>query len=316
METVSSSSAKPVTSTLKKPDDLTRIKGIGPVRQKWLRAHLGINSFAELANLQVDELLDRMKEAGQTVSPEEVESWIVQAKELVRKTAESDPAVSDVSQKTAKKLKNGWTPFASFVVEFQSRKENGDVAFRTSVHHVERDTGEVWPGIAGEQLGQWIETVVDQEIPARQAEAAQELAIQSGKVPEIALARVRVFQPPDGPQIGGLEEGRQFLGMVEGGKPFVMEVALRLSGDVPITVLPSPEQYEVQLYVRNMVTGLDEDVHAMRIEPHQEDDRLVYQVVLPAGGLQSGVYRPSVLIRTLDKRPLYSYIELPLLHVM
>lgn len=60
------------------PDDLTVIKGIGPVVQDKLRA-LGISSFAELARADPDHLFDQLKGA-QPVSKARIQEWIEAAR--------------------------------------------------------------------------------------------------------------------------------------------------------------------------------------------------------------------------------------------
>lgn len=66
----------------KKSDDLTRIKGIGLVKQKWLRESFNIHTFQELAKLSVDEVESRLKTKGHTASKSEIEGWIAQSQSL------------------------------------------------------------------------------------------------------------------------------------------------------------------------------------------------------------------------------------------
>lgn len=66
----------------KKSDDLTRIKGIGLVKQKWLRELFNIHTFQDLAKLSVDEVESRLKSQGHTVSKNEIQGWIAQSQSL------------------------------------------------------------------------------------------------------------------------------------------------------------------------------------------------------------------------------------------
>ncbi|HEY9834281.1 MAG TPA: hypothetical protein V6D26_27260 [Stenomitos sp.] len=66
----------------KKSDDLTRIKGIGITKQKWLRELLNIHTFQDLAKLSVDEVESRLKKQGHTVSKSEIQGWIAQSQAL------------------------------------------------------------------------------------------------------------------------------------------------------------------------------------------------------------------------------------------
>ena len=65
-------------------EDLTVIKGIGPVWQKRLRESLGIRTFADLADLSCADLLSQLEAIGQPLpTMSECEAWISQAQKLV-----------------------------------------------------------------------------------------------------------------------------------------------------------------------------------------------------------------------------------------
>lgn len=73
----------------RKSDDLTKINGIGPVRQEWLRESLDVYTFRDLAVLSVDEIESRLKTEGKIISRSEIEAWIDQAQELALTAASS-----------------------------------------------------------------------------------------------------------------------------------------------------------------------------------------------------------------------------------
>ena len=58
--------------------DLTKIRGIGVVRKRWLNS-LGIHTIADLAQASVDELIAQAKQEGRSLSQEELTDWITQA---------------------------------------------------------------------------------------------------------------------------------------------------------------------------------------------------------------------------------------------
>ena len=66
----------------KQCDDLTKIKGIGLVKQQWLRESLNIYTFRDLASLSVDAIESVLKVEWQTLSRQEIKTWIFQAQEL------------------------------------------------------------------------------------------------------------------------------------------------------------------------------------------------------------------------------------------
>lgn len=121
------------------PDDLLDIKGIGQARQQWLRETFGIKTYADLAQLSVDEIAARLKK-GQIVSHAEIASWIEQARQLAE-GIQPEP-------------EEDWNPFASFVVEYLKSGKTGEI--RTRVHHMEADETMEWRGIDQHDLSTWI----------------------------------------------------------------------------------------------------------------------------------------------------------------
>lgn len=62
-------------------DDLTAIKGLGPVMQRKL-AEIGITSFKHLAEADAQTLTDQLKPSQRTVTKEKVEGWQSEAQKL------------------------------------------------------------------------------------------------------------------------------------------------------------------------------------------------------------------------------------------
>lgn len=83
----------------KKSDDLTRIKGIGLVKQKWLRELFNIHTFQDLAKLSVDEVETRLKTQGHAVSKSEIEGWIAQSQALATADLSSQQFVDSSDKK-------------------------------------------------------------------------------------------------------------------------------------------------------------------------------------------------------------------------
>lgn len=141
---------KKVTRLTQRADDLSRIKGIGPARQRWLNEVLGVYTFADLANLSVDAVHTELK-TGQVVSRSDIAEWLEQAKQLAS------------VQKRQRAPENGWHPVASFVVEYQKNKRTG--AMRTAIHHMEADKTQEWPGVEYNEVCFWMVQQLG-EIPA------------------------------------------------------------------------------------------------------------------------------------------------------
>lgn len=71
---------------------LTRIKGIGPVKQRWLKDSLKISTIRDLATCSVEQIESRLKAQGQTFSRSEIKSWIEQAQKLI----DSEPSAQEI----------------------------------------------------------------------------------------------------------------------------------------------------------------------------------------------------------------------------
>jgi hypothetical protein len=149
--------------------DLTVIKGIGPARQQWLRAAFGIHSLQDLAAITLDEIEAKLKASGQIASRRHISQWLAQAKQLVVAHAEprsvQTAALENNVVTTPPSNNTEWKPFASFVVEFQTRILAGLAAeYRTKAHHIEEDTCANWPGLERTQLCQWLQEQVTTSI--------------------------------------------------------------------------------------------------------------------------------------------------------
>ena len=114
-----------------KTDDLialSKLDGITPSMQRWLRKSFNINSVEELTQISVNTLVFRLEEEGKCCARDEVESWMAQAQELVAQ-------------------KSPWQTSANFVVSLQSRSIGDQIEHRTTVYFIEADRKAIWPGI-------------------------------------------------------------------------------------------------------------------------------------------------------------------------
>lgn len=113
-----------------KCDDLTKIKGIGLVKQQWLRESLNVYTFRDLANLSVDAIESVLKVEWQSVSRKDIKRWIVQARELaadelsLQQFVEFSNAEADAICTFPPGLSQSWEPAVEFVsVETQTLSE-------------------------------------------------------------------------------------------------------------------------------------------------------------------------------------------------
>jgi len=219
-------------SSEKAYDDLTVIRGIGPTRQRWLRESLNVRTYQDLATLSVDEIESRLKADGKIASRRRIEVWLVEAQEL----ATGDEKVAKEANSPTRE--DGWKPFASFVVEFQTREVEGQAGERrTKAHHMEEDTGTYWPGIESRKLCQWmLDQIRDkvglepEEYDLTQAQPAEAPPTEKPSA-KIKISQIRVFQPPQSEApTQSIEAGTPFQGFVKGDEPFTFEVDFELTG--------------------------------------------------------------------------------------
>jgi hypothetical protein len=120
--------------------ELTRIKGIGEARARWLADIFGARTAEELAQVEPDEIERRLKAAGGPgVSRRAIEGWVTEARALAANPEQE------------------WKALASFVVDFEAPvNARAGEGGRTSVHHLEKDRTETWSGMEQERLCAWI----------------------------------------------------------------------------------------------------------------------------------------------------------------
>jgi hypothetical protein len=134
-------------------DDLKKLKGIGPARDQWLRDTFHVRTFHDLASLSADEIDLQLKAEGKVVTLSTIETWVAEAARLASQAEHGEPQTAEEMRPAARE---GWKPFASFVVEFQERETETGTVQQTVVHHMEADQSETWPGVAYGAISGWI----------------------------------------------------------------------------------------------------------------------------------------------------------------
>lgn len=279
-------------------DDLTKIKGIGAVRQKWFASAFGVVTYAKLAALSVDEIEDRLKLEGKIPSRNEIKAWLDQAKSLAA-------------------LQSEWKPLASYVVEFQTRTlSDQTVERRTSVHYMEADTSMTWPGIEHEALCHWMNQQAN--LPESIAAEATEPAVEETAVPmpdKLKATQARLVQQSD--FVASIELGeteRPFFGHVTHQQPISLEVDFEMPGwDMPVKAFPHAE-YRTHCHLHNLSTGEQSRLMDMQVKQPTEK-RPFYRTKLSDVSLEPGMYELGILVR--GRNPLSTnYVKLPKLNVL
>ncbi|ESA34183.1 hypothetical protein N836_18215 [Leptolyngbya sp. Heron Island J] len=214
-------------------DPFTDLEGINTASQQWLYS-LEICTFADLAESSAEEVEARLREAGHTVTVNEIQDWIDQSKELVPEPAEvhaPDIAEQETEEETeedsnaldsASPLTDSlgstsstdepalhssevsppeisqdtdWHSLISFVVTYQTRQVASQPEARIQVQQTETDIQQTWPLGDIERLPAWILARIDD-------------TALPGSAPETTVTEQEVEQEVDMPTPVQIEQVR------------------------------------------------------------------------------------------------------------
>lgn len=317
-------------------DDLTAIKGIGQMRQKWLIKVFDVRTFSDLAALSVDQIETALKAEKQPmVARSELHEWLVQARE---RAAASDlasqkmvePAAAEVEEVPDIPTTPEWKPFASFEIEYRQRTREGRTAeYQTGVRHVDDDKSETWPGLEAEEPWRWMLDQVDREaLPEpeppthnneREKEHTEALSAETRPAagPDIAIrvTDVQVRQPIGaGEPIGIGQPGQSFRSAISSAEPFELGVSYDVIGAAASGEIGGKATFMAKFHVRNLHTGespeLGHAIPSVLIEGTSS-----YRATLASVELPQGIYRVRLLV-SLESTPLSSYSETRMLRVL
>ncbi len=256
-----------------KLDDLTKIDGIALARQELLRSRLGIRTYKDLGDLDAQNIVSRLKAERQIVSLEIVAAWCEKARNLAANDPPADPF--------------DWNPFTTFAVEFLVRQVEGDAEeYCTTVHNMETEIGQKWPGIETGEVCLWMRDWVDKampksatpaasasaheevpaapeviEVPATSevpaAPKAQAAVVVTPQVaPLIKIQQISLYQDPQAMNASAWwAAGGSFCGMLEGQQPFEAQVSLLINSCDLNQLEQSGVQCELQLFSQQVPGG-------------------------------------------------------------
>lgn len=302
---------------------LTKIKGIGPVKQRWLKDALKISTIRDLATCSIEQIESRLKAQGQTFSRSEIKSWIEQAQKLIEaepsaqeilelpQLTSSSPSLQVVEEVTKVEDNNQWSSFASFKIEFQSRKLDEKVENRTIIHHLEANQNKIWHDIKPEQLEQWMREQMQASIS--QSEEQNNLVVAPLT---IEITQILAFQPPKSERAMVVDQNnRLFPSTINSGEPFMLIVAFKVMGLNEASFKQQKLTYQAQFYGRNRSTG--EIIHLGDTNPEKLEEGLAfYTTRLPAISLEPGIYRLQGLVKIQGAIATPGCFEIPLLQVV
>lgn len=307
---------------------LTRIKGIGLAKQRWLREVLKIDTIRDLACFSVEQIESRLQAQEQTFSHSEIKKWIEQAQQLAASELSAQEILespkllinerksSQSGTKSTNTEENGqWRSFASFKVEFQSRKSEGELEEqRIKVDYLEAGNAQIWDGIKPEEIPQWMLEQMKEEILPEAETKAQKAPSETPLVLEIT--QIRAFQPPrtERAMVVDLND-RLFQRTISAGEPFVLEITLEVDGCQETNLSQSEVTYQAQFYARNRCTGVISHLGSTKLEmlDAKQDS---YKTRLPETTLEPGIYRLQGVVQVQGAIATPGCFEIPLLQVI
>lgn len=316
----------------KNGSDLTRIRGIGVVRKRWLNS-LGINTIAALAQASADDIEAQAKRDGRSLSRDELDGWIAQA-QVLHAEASLEQGVSSrvveaiapmgsfkgLNQERTEAESDGaamaWNPVASFKVAYQARQVHGKTEQRLVVHHLEGDAVESWSDVETEQMQQWMRDRVEAAQPA----PPESSAIVPPPL-EAEITQLRVMQPHymSRPMVAD-PHSPIFSDAIQTTEPFALEVSMRFTGltDTGLREATQEDQlaYRVRCLARHLATGETECLADVTAHVSRANDS-VYKVLLPSLRLQQpGTYRLKVLVTLQHFPAALGQFKVPMLQVV
>lgn len=102
---------------------IKRIKGIGNVKQTWLRRVLNIRTIEELAEASAQDIEEELRQAGHPIHQAEILDWIDQAKALLQGSAVesiSDPGLASDTESTETLTASSQTPQSTESIPIES----------------------------------------------------------------------------------------------------------------------------------------------------------------------------------------------------
>jgi len=318
-----------------KRDDLTKISGIGPARQRWLAKLFNVYTYEDLASLAVDDIVAQFKAEGKPYSKSEIELWPLEAAKLAAEKSKlafidrAEPSTSELGYSTIKKTELGeplanranngqWKPVATFIVEFQTRRTNDQtVEKRIKVNYHDTDQEKLFDIVESEQIFPWMIEQAGhklvreiQEIPKAETEIKR--AVES----PLKIIDLHLYQPADVEiELTSERSGRPYAGVVKAGQPFVAKANLRIGKEAKALFGKREILYRVQFLSQNRFTGKKE--HLGEAKPGLLlSDETDYSALMRGLMLPQGAYRLRIVAVPESEDVLPSYFELPMLRVI
>ena len=296
-------------------DDLKLITGIGPDACKWLAETFEVRTFATLAALPVDDLIDQIRADNKTSWLRWAKNWPADAAERAARIEAQDEARQTASAR-GKQNQDGWELLAWYVIEFQSRQKPGKpVEQRTTVSYQGPDQEEPPVPVEKVHLCDWIFEHLDSILPGHlrgsMRGGARAMSDASGPEP-VSLKHLYLFQPA---------AARTPICSFGGEQPMVNPITADLPFDLELILEGSPQPaaangkpaLSVQFLVKDWGRRTPRVLKTVR--PEAIGDLQAYSARLREISLARGNYRLEVLVLGHPKPTVLGSMKVPMLNV-
>lgn len=308
-------------------NDLTQLRGIGVVRKRWLSS-LGIATIADLAQASADAVEAQAKRDGRTLSRDELDEWITQARlhhvQASLAQAELSPTVEAAPEDSqplarapgAAAIAPGsppWESLAAFKVDYQTRQVNGATEQRLVTYHLETQATESWADFETDLVAQWMRDRME-AVPPLPTEPPIIPEAAAPGIADITQLRVMQLEHMSLPMVAD-RHSPIFPDALQTTEPFALEVSLQFAG-LPETDPAPPATYRVECFAHNIATGTTDSLGEVtaHLTPANHS---AHQVLLPSLLLpQPGTYRLKVLVTPQHGSAALGQFKVPMLQVV
>jgi hypothetical protein len=324
-------SPKPIeitSSTENQNDDLTTIKGIGPVRQKWLQDSFGVHSFDGLAALSVDEIESQLKADGLIAARSSIEEWITSAQEMSAVTpSPNQKAPKAPHEQTIEALTDNnydWQSTGMFIVHLQVRRAvAGQSDQRLTIQHVPVAENGTWQDdleaptvIAGGQLYPWILDRAGYRMPVEKDARVRVAPSERKYTVDLDVSTLHIHQQVRDDQMAELGiSGGALPDQIASERPVKLEVLFGLSGESAVEMTKKRFDYRVRCFGHNRLTGERSRIGGT-IVGKLEAEQLSYEAMVEGVSFAPGIYRLSTVVELLSPRPVLGSLDIPMVQVV
>ncbi|HIK18076.1 MAG TPA: hypothetical protein IGS53_22700 [Leptolyngbyaceae cyanobacterium M33_DOE_097] len=288
--------------------ELSRIRGIGTAKQRWLQA-IGITTIQALATTPTEAIAQQLAEKGYSASAEEIAAWVAKAQALLSAVSVPPEVVEpEVAQQKADSKSDGWAAIASFNVEFQSRKVAETVEQRVIIRHHETNTTET----LSEQNIHYLQQGLLERV--QMSLIASNPAAQVPQPLTVTITQVELVRSRSAATMTATPEHRLFAEQIVANEPFELVATVEFS-DLPAEGLNRPLICQLTAQARHLSGGSTIELGSV-VKSLTLHDAMSYRFMLPEANLpQAGAYRLHLSFTVQNAPATVASFKIPLLSV-